>query len=116
MASLILKISNGGHDTNISEWHCHLVLHDEVCLGGTEVEGGLLEVLALMGVGKQEGRGNTVGSQVVDQELLALVLEVGAVVFVGKEESRGDRVRAQSCCQSLLALLLQINHLRLFER
>ena len=95
---------------------CHLVLHDEVRLCATEVEGGLLEVLALMGVGKQEGGGNTVGSQVVDQELLALVLEVGAVVLVGKEESRGDRVRAQSCCQSLLAFLFQINHLRLFAR
>ena len=93
---------------------CHLVLHDEVRLCATEVEGGLLEVLALMGVGKQEGGGNTVGSQVVDQELLALVLEVGAVVLVGKEEGGSNGVRAQSCCQSLLAFLFQINHLRLF--
>ena len=93
---------------------CHLVLHDEVRLCATEVEGGLLEVLALVGVGKQEGGGNTVGSQVVDQELLALVLEVGAVVLVGKEEGGSNGVRAQSCCQSLLAFLFQINHLRLF--
>ena len=93
---------------------CYLVLHDEVCLCATEVEGGLLEVLALVGVGKQEGGGNTVGSQVVDQELLALVLEVGAVVLVGKEEGGSNGIRAQSRCQSLLTLLFQINHLRLF--
>ena len=44
----------------------YLVLHDEVGLGAAEVEGGLLEVLALVRVGKQERGGHTVGFQVVD--------------------------------------------------
>ena len=67
----------------------HLVLHDEVSLGAAEVEGGLLEVFALVGVGEQEGGGDAVGPQVVDQELLALRLEAGAVVLVGEQEGRG---------------------------
>ena len=60
----------------------YLVLHDEVCLGGTEVEGGLLEVLALVSVGEEERGGDAVCSQVLDQEQLALLLQAGALVLV----------------------------------
>ena len=68
----------------------YLVLHDKVGLGAAEVEGSLFEVLALVRVGKQERGGHTVGFQVVDQELLAVLLEAGAVVLVGEHQSRGD--------------------------
>ena len=76
----------------------HLVLHYEVCLGGTELEGGLLEVVALVSVGEEERGGDAVCSQVLDQELLALLLQAGAVVLGGEQEGRGDRVRGQPCC------------------
>ena len=91
----------------------YLVLHDEVCLSGAEVEGGLFELLALVAVRQQEGGGHQVGPQVVDQELLALGLEGRAVVLVRKEETCGDGLQGQLGCQRLLALLLHRGHLQI---
>ena len=90
----------------------YLVLHDEVCLSGAEVEGGLFELLALVAVRQQERGGHQVGPQVVDQELLALGLEGRAVVLVRKEETCGDGLQGQLGCQRLLALLLHRGHLQ----
>ena len=90
----------------------YLVLHDEVCLSGAEVEGGLFELLALVAVRQQERGGHQVCPQVVDQELLALGLEGRAVVLVRKEETCGDGLQGQLGCQRLLALLLHRGHLQ----